>query len=345
MKVSKKEHRIISRALNEWQDNDQISNEDRQRLSSTFEIVMIDWTQIAKYSFAIAVTCIVFSTLSVLFDDWLVALIQEVFSAPEIAKSCFFAVGAIGFYLFGVRRKQRFPDKVLANEALFVLGMISTALSIFFLGKVIETENLTVLLLFASLIYGVIGLWLPSQIVWGFALITLGGWFGLHTYQSEVDGYYLGMNFPLRFVLFGVILLSISQFVLVKWQKFDHFQLTSKVVGLLCFFVSLWLVSVFGNHVDFSVWLDIEQVSLLYWAALLLIASLVTFYLGTKYHDDIAKGVALAFLFINLYTRFFEYLWEGMHKALFFAILAVSFWLLGTQAEKLYQGNKAIPRK
>jgi hypothetical protein len=49
------------------------------------------------------------------------------------------------------------------------------------------------------------------------------------------------------------------------------------------------------------------------------------------------KGVALVFIFLNLYSRFFEYLWEGMHKALFFAILAVSFWLLGTKAEKIYQ--------
>ena len=48
------------------------------------------------------------------------------------------------------------------------------------------------------------------------------------------------------------------------------------------------------------------------------------------------RGFGLTFLFINLYTRFFEYLWDSLHKAVFFAVLAVSFWLLGSKAETLW---------
>jgi hypothetical protein len=34
--------------------------------------------------------------------------------------------------------------------------------------------------------------------------------------------------------------------------------------------------------------------------------------------------------------RFFEYFWDTLHKAIFFAALALSFWLLGTKAEKIW---------
>jgi hypothetical protein len=51
------------------------------------------------------------------------------------------------------------------------------------------------------------------------------------------------------------------------------------------------------------------------------------------------RGFGLTFIFINLYTRFFEYFWEGTHKAIFFAILALSFWYLGSRAEKIWHLN------
>jgi len=32
----------------------------------------------------------------------------------------------------------------------------------------------------------------------------------------------------------------------------------------------------------------------------------------------------------------FEYFWDATHKAIFFSILAVSFWLIGSKAEKIW---------
>ena len=57
-----------------------------------------------------------------------------------------------------------------------------------------------------------------------------------------------------------------------------------------------------------------------------------------------SRGFGLTFLFINLYTRFFEHFWDHMHKAIFFALLAVSFWCLGTQGgEDLESGTAGQP--
>jgi hypothetical protein len=50
-----------------------------------------------------------------------------------------------------------------------------------------------------------------------------------------------------------------------------------------------------------------------------------------------SRGFGLTFVFINLYTRYFEYFWHSLPKALFFGLLAVSFWVIGKYAESLWQ--------
>jgi hypothetical protein len=55
------------------------------------------------------------------------------------------------------------------------------------------------------------------------------------------------------------------------------------------------------------------------------------------------RGFGLTFLFINLYTRYFEYFWNTLHKAIFFALLAISFWFIGSRAEKIW--NISMPRR
>ena len=48
------------------------------------------------------------------------------------------------------------------------------------------------------------------------------------------------------------------------------------------------------------------------------------------------RGFGLTFLFINLYTRYFEFFWDAAPKAVFFVILAASFWALGHKAETIW---------
>ncbi|RYZ67173.1 MAG: DUF2157 domain-containing protein, partial [Proteobacteria bacterium] len=57
---------------------------------------------------------------------------------------------------------------------------------------------------------------------------------------------------------------------------------------------------------------------------------------GIKIDDGMTKGFGITFLFINLYTRFFELFWDATHKAVIFALLAMSFWLIGSKAEKIW---------
>lgn len=336
MKVSTKERRIIAEALEHWCQQGKISAEQQQALSTSMEVQSTDWTQIARYSFWVAIACIVFAIFSVLLDEWLIGLLQEVFSAPDLVKSGFFAVCAGLLFILGMRGKARNPDKTLSNEALFVVGIITTAVAIFFLGDVIQTNNLAWLILIASVVYGLLGLWIRSQLVWGAALLTLACWFGLQTYYLENNGAFLGMNYPLRYALFGLILTVAGESVFNRRYPAPAFELTTKAFGLIFLFCSLWLLSVFGNFARLSEWEQVRQLSLLHWSVLLALASFAALYWGIRKQDEVVRGFGLAFVFINLYTRFFEYFWQGVHKAAFFAILAASFWFLGTRAEKIY---------
>jgi hypothetical protein len=73
-----------------------------------------------------------------------------------------------------------------------------------------------------------------------------------------------------------------------------------------------------------------------HWALIFAFIALACIYHGIKYEDCITKGFRLTFLFINLYTRFFEHFWDMTHKAIFSAILGASFWYLGSKAEKIW---------
>ncbi|MDE8612074.1 hypothetical protein PQ676_07720 [Rickettsia felis] len=156
-------------------------------------------------------------------------------------------------------------------------------------------------------------------------------------YMSGWGAYYLGMNYPLRFILFGGIL-TFSALALEENKKFNHFTQVTLVIGLLYSFIAMWLLSIFGNYdpEDYSTWRLVKPIELFHWSLLFALMSGAAIYHGLKQDNSITKGFGVTFLFINLYTRFFEYFWNTTHKAVFFTILGISFWWLGSKAEKIW---------
>src|SRR5690606_32804819 len=105
---------------------------------------------------------------------------------------------------------------------------------------------------------------------------------------------------------------------------------------LFYFFISLWILSIFGNLATIEDWLKTEQVELVSWGIISSIASLAVMLYGLKQKDEIAREFGITFLLINIYTRYFEYMWDRTDKAIFFGLLAISFWLIGRKAEKIW---------
>lgn len=338
MRLTKKKGTFLEAVIQHWRAEAIITHEESKRLLDSYEVVEFDWERLARYSFWISLICIIIAVVSILADEALMKLLAKIFRAPDMIKCLYFAVIAAALYYLGIKRKKSKPEKVFSNEAIFFLGVLATAASIAFFGRAIDIESghFSILLLFAALIYASLGLWFPSKLIWLFALLSLGSWFGAETgYISDWGAYYLGMNYPLRFVLFGLVLTALSTFF-KGWTKRQEFLEPTRIVGLLYLFIALWLLSIFGNYGDMEEWYRVKQIELFYWSLLFGAASLAAIYHGIKFDDRMTRGFGLTFLVINLYTRFFEYFWDAVHKAIFFALLAASFWYLGTHAERIW---------
>ncbi|MEW5803063.1 MAG: DUF2157 domain-containing protein [bacterium] len=345
MKLNKKSGKLVQTVIQKWKEDALLSPEDADRLFKSIAIVPFDWKRLAKYSFWIAIICVIQAVGAVFLD--IAEIIKKLWNTP-FAGCAVFALLAGGLFFLGLRRRTANPVRIYSNEAIFFLGILAVAVSIAFLGKAIDTGSghFSLLLLLAAVVYGILGLWFPLKLVWIFAILSLGSWFGAETgYVSGWGAYWLGMNYPVRFVLFGSVMIGLSYgFHVVKSSKesyglvknLDSFSQSTYVMGLLYLFIALWILSLFGNYGDMSAWRSVKQYELFHWSVLFALAAGAAIFHGLRTDDNISRGFGLTFLFINLYTRFFEYFWDVTHKAVFFTILAASFWAIGTKAEKIW---------
>lgn len=338
MRFNKAQGQFLADVIGQWQNGGTIDSETAKALKDSFSIRPFDWAKLAMYSFIVAIVCAIIAVTVLVADDFLVELIERFYSAPDSAVCLLFGgLAAVAFYV-GLRKRRSRPQNVFGNEAILFVGVLFTALSISFLGKILDSGSghFSLLLLFAAVVYGVLGYWFGSSLVWVFSLLSIGSWFGAETgYASGWGAYFFGMNYPLRFVFLGAVLAG-GSFLLKRYPKAAFLQGPTYSIGLLYLFLSLWILSIFGNYGDWDSWSRSTMTDLLQWSVLFGLVAVAVIWYGLKCDDATSRGFGLTFLFINLYTKYFEYFWNSMHKAVFFLILAVSFWLIGRKAEAIW---------
>lgn len=347
--VPKRQHRLLSQAIERWRTDGVISRDIAETLRGSIVPARFDWKRVAGYSFLIAIACLVIAVSAAVADRFLMDLLARLFSASAVAKSLAFAAVAALVFVWALARRARAPEKTYSNEALFFVGVLALAGAVAFFGQAIDrgTGHYSVLFLLAAVLYMLLGLGFPSRQVWVFGLVSLGAWMGTETgYVSGWGAYYLGMNYPLRFVLFGASLtvlgfatgfLAAPRPSISLGARLGLVAPQTKVIGLLYLFIALWIMSIFGNYGDMERWRRASSLELAHWSVIFGVVALLAIWYGLREDDGVTRGFGLTFLFINLYTRFFEYFWDSLHKAVFFAILAASFWLLGSRAEKIWR--------
>ncbi len=338
MKLPRKQAVVVRETIARWSQDGVITDAQAATLAATIEVQYFNWRKLAKYSFWIALFSIVSSVSAALSDRFIRDLLEALFMVPAGIKCAGLSLVAAGLYRRGLAKRAEAPAKVYRNEAIFFLGVMATAGAIAQLGVMFDTGSghFSILLLLSFLVYAVLGLRLESNLIWVFALASLGGWMGTETgYMSGWGAYYLGMNYPLRFVLFGG-LLTAAALALETHPLGQRFFRSTLVMGLLYLFIALWIMSIFGNYGDFPSWGQVKQIELFHWSMLFAAVAGWAIYHGLRHDNDITKGFGITFLGINLYTRFFELFWNGLHKAVFFALLALSFWYLGSKAESIW---------
>jgi hypothetical protein len=338
LNLDKQESDLLNKAISFWEGEKLVGDEQAKKMRESYEVKGFDWMRLAKYSFWIALICGGASFAFLIVNDTIINWLKNLYYTPDIIISLISGIAAAYFYYLGRRREKRNPERVFSNEAIIFTGVLFTASCIAYLGKAFDngSGHFSLLFLLSVFVYGFIAWRMGSRLIWLFALVSLGSWFGTETgYQTHWSDYFLGMNYPLRFVAFGIVLVT-SCFILRKRKWFALLDDLTYVVGLLYLFLALWLLSVFGNYGSIDSWWHIRQISLFYWGIIAAAVAGGFLFYGLKNQDDIAREFGITFLIIFIYTKYFEYFWDHTNKTLFFAILAGSFWLIGRKAEKIW---------
>lgn len=337
-KIDQDKSDFLDEMLDYWQSERLITEERAQELKNSYQPKVFDWRRLAQYSFWIAMACGVIALSALLVDKSLLNYLKNLYNTPNFIISLLSALFAAVCYLLGFRRKKSKPQQVFSNEAIMFSGVMLTANAIAYLGKSISSgsNHFSLLIFFSVTIYLLLAFFFKSRLIWAFALIALGTWFGTETgYLSKWNWYFLGLNYPMRFVFFG-LLLALFGLLLKRSKKLVQFYDITYFIGLLYFFTSLLLISIFGNYGTLEEWYTVRQLSLFYWAITVAIICVAAIFIGLKKNDAMLREFGVIFLFINLYTRYFEYFWDSWHKAVFFTILGISFVLIGRKAEKIW---------
>lgn len=338
--VSKNEREIIEDALSHWQSESLLDAEKVRELKDNLDEKGFEWGVLARYAFWVALASLIFSVVSLFSDDYLSTLIERFYDTPNVVFCLVFAGLAAIFYILGFRNKQKNPEKTFSNETLMLAGSFSTAACIGFLGQILDRSDhyFTILFFLSIVIYGVLSVKLSSKLIWVFTLVALGIWFATETALHSNWGFkFWGMNYPLRFTIFGGLLTVFAVFAQDKIKPIQPFKSTTYVIGLLYSMIALWLLSIFGNYSDLEKWSSVRQYEIFYWGLLGIVVSLGLALYGMKSKDNVSRDIGFVFFILNLYTRFVEYLWDNINRTVFFLVLAISFWFVGQWAEKIWK--------
>ncbi len=341
--ISKQEKELLDNAIGHWQQQGLIDGALADRLADTYQVKGFDWKRLAQYAFWVALSCVVLAFLSLFADQLVLRWIERLYDTPDAVICLFCLVLAVLFYVMGFRNKRKYPHKTFSNEALMALGVFATATFIGYLGKLMDngSGHFSLLFLASVVIYGILSVKLSSKLIWLFTLISLGVWFATETaYHSDWGFRFWGMNYPLRFTIFGALVTVFAFFWQPRIKPLAPFRQLSYIVGLTYLLVALWLLSIFGNYSDIDKWSQVRQWHIFYWGLLSSAVSLGFAWYGLKQQDHVAREFGIVFLIINIYTRFFEYLWDNVNRALFFLLLALSFWFIGRWAERVWSRGK-----
>ncbi|MCO5784708.1 DUF2157 domain-containing protein, partial [Citrobacter meridianamericanus] len=235
-------------ALADWQQQGQITDSEHAKLAATLKTVAFDWQRLSRYAFWTAIACVLTALASFLADSELVDYLLAMFSSSGLLRIGIPLTLAVVFWLWGFRRQRRETQWHYSTEAILFLGVVFAALMLWQLGERLDNSSghVAPLFLIGCAIYGAVAWFGRSGLVWLFFLLALGSWFGAETgYVSGWGAYWLGVNYPIRFVLFGgALLLSclLLRDVLTKRRLFT----TSKATGLTYLFIALWIMSIFG---------------------------------------------------------------------------------------------------
>lgn len=338
MQLNKERAKILNEGIDDWESSGLLSSEKAAELRNSLVVRKFDWKQVTVYAFIVAVVCAVLSIIVLLADKPLRALIEKFTQLTDVGISLILSLVTLLILWYVKVRIHRHPETPFSNNSYLLFGAFLSLSSVAYWAKTFQVfqNNYAFIFLLGSCVYAALAVYFRSQTIWVLSVLMLALTYGTFTILSfKSQEVFLGMNLPLRYIPFSLLLLSML-LILRRSNRFIHFFKIHYITGLLIFYIALWLVTIFGNYTDWERWNEVRQIQFFMWSLVLMAVAAFGMYFGLKRNDFVLGNISLLFFILNLVTRYFEYCWEPLHKSVFFMILALVFWFIGSRAEKLW---------
>jgi hypothetical protein len=158
------------------------------------------------------------------------------------------------------------------------------------------------------------------------SFIFFGGETG---YISDWGAYWLGMTYPVRFVVAGLGFIGIAWLHATRLSgAYQSFSRVYAHLGLLIIQLALWFLAVFGYFEEYAHWNDSEGQRIAFsmiWA----ITSVSCLWLAGRLGQRMLRGYGLTFLIINVYTFYFRFVVAHSERLWWLHLLLVGGSLVG----------------
>ena len=329
---------ILLDAITDWQRDGLITEDTAAKLRKSVDTPEGQRQQLAQYFFVVAISSALLAFGALFIDEKLLETLRRTF----LLQNGTIAVGAAllaGFWLLYVRRRKPHLSSLTYETYVTGGGLLVLVTLVYLCKEIGNGEAYSLFLGLAAIMLAVLSFVMRSRFLWGMFVLAAVGWAGAFTTVFSHNGRFLGLNYPARFTIFGVLVIGLSV-VQKRFPQIADFRRMTYVTGLLIFFTGGWGMSVFGNYADWATWKAIRQTHVIVFAVLFGVLSASTLYAGIRREDDALRDYSILFLLLNLYTCYFEFFWSALSRGYSFLFLAVSFAVLG---KFLMQNKKNTP--
>jgi len=238
----------------------------------------------------------------------LVILSKEYVSALRLGEAGLL-IATAGFIFLG-RYLERSRDLVKTGAALEMGGGFALQGLTFLLAIDFSTgsKDWPALVGIQSALLVLLAYLLQNRLVLIHAGVCFFVFFGAETgYVSGWGMYWLGMTYPIRFLLAGIGFLCVAWIHAVAMRgAYQSFSRVYAHLGLLDIHLALWFLSVFGYFEKMVSWSQ-NNIERLVFSAVWALVSLASIFLAGTIGQRILRSYGLTFLVINLYTFYFQF--------------------------------------
>lgn len=213
IKADNNDYKLLLSTIDKWMKHGNISPEKAHELKSTIDVPKTAGQQIAQYFFFIALSCILLAFGAIFIDDKFLEKLKQYFALTNLFIALLFT--ALCILWFVLLRKKKHSTNTLPYEIYTIIGSLLLVTAITYYCK--ETgfgPKHSGFLAACSVFILLLSVWMRSYAMWVAGILAFMGWFGAFSTWLSSHDLFLGINYPVRFALFGLLVTSFAW-----WQQ------------------------------------------------------------------------------------------------------------------------------